>query len=184
MTPAGPSPQPPHPQSPPQPLQQWSQPLKTPAHLSVLLLLSHSPPNPQVVPVPYTHVLSELERPAVGVAPFLPPLEFHLAFRKVVLSVWFVIVGHWSAFHSFLIRDEMGGRYLKRFQGRCCRHKTSVFLNILGPAKRFLLQWNTSRLLSFSQAEPPFIDVYPHKKFSLVLASAAHRLKLERYRED
>lgn len=77
MTPEGSSPQP-HTSSPhPSPFNSEVSPLKPRAHLSVLL--SHSPPNPQVVPVPNTHVLSDLERPAVGATPFLPPLEFHLA---------------------------------------------------------------------------------------------------------
>lgn len=97
----------------------------------------------------------------------LRPWNFMSLLRKVVWNIRFVIVGYRSAFYSFLIRGKMGGRYLKRFQGRCCRHKASVFLNILGPAKWFLLQWNISKLLSFSWAESPFIDVYPHKKSSL-----------------
>lgn len=135
MTPAGPSPQP-HTHSPhPSPFNSEVSSLKPRAHLSVLLLL----------PTLYQILRwSQYQTPTCCQTWRDPRWESHHSFRpwnfislfrKVVLSVRFVIVGHRSAFHSFLIRGEMGGRYLKRFQGCCCRHKASVFLNILGPAK-------------------------------------------------
>lgn len=77
-------------------------------------------------------------------------------------NVWFAIVGYCLAFHSFLIRDERGRRYLKRFQGHCCWHKASVSVSWPGKMIPFAMDV-ISKVLAFSQAESPFIDVYPHK---------------------